>query len=134
MFNFKIGPSLDISWIMLSIFIIRLIIRIIKTLCFHNTILMAELEGKLPWNRWSISAPNSPNSGYFHKIFGMHLNWSTSTLKMFYHHCYFWIYNPPTNGQIVSLIGAQVHLQIKLLRTEWYRVLKILRFRISPTK
>ena len=48
LFNFKIGPLLGFSFLLLSMFIIILIIRIIKTTCFDNTILMAELEGKLP--------------------------------------------------------------------------------------
>ena len=72
-FNFKVGPLLDLSSLMYSMFIIIIIIRIIKTTCFNNTILMAELEGKLSWSRWSLSAHNSPSSGYFHKIFCMHL-------------------------------------------------------------
>ena len=48
LFNFKVGPSLDLFCLMLSIFIIILIIRIIKTTGFNKTILMAELERKLP--------------------------------------------------------------------------------------
>ena len=48
LFNFKIGPSLDLSFLMSPIFIIILIIYIIKTTCFDDTILMVELEGKLP--------------------------------------------------------------------------------------
>ena len=48
LFNFKVGLPLDLSCLMSSTFIIILIIRIIKTTCFNNTILMAELEGKLP--------------------------------------------------------------------------------------
>ena len=47
---------------------------------------------------------------------------------------YFWNYNPSPNGQIVSLIGAQAHPQIQLLRAEWYKVLMILNCRTSPTK
>ena len=46
--KFKFGPLLDLSCLMSSMFIIILIIRIIKTTCFNNTILMAKLEGKLP--------------------------------------------------------------------------------------
>ena len=89
LFNFKIGPSLDLSFLMSSMFIIILIIRIIKTTCFDNTILMAELEGKLPQRRWSLSVHNFPNSGYFHKIFGtLRKGQSTSTLKIFYRSCY----------------------------------------------
>ena len=48
LFNFKVGYSLNFSCLMSSMFIIILIIPIIKTTCFDNTILMAELEGKLP--------------------------------------------------------------------------------------
>ena len=48
LFDVKLGPSLDLSCLMSSMFIIILIIRIIKTTCFNDTILMAELEGKLP--------------------------------------------------------------------------------------
>ena len=48
-FTFKIGPSLGLSCLILSVFIIIiLIIRIIKTRCFDNAILTAELEGKVP--------------------------------------------------------------------------------------
>ena len=46
----------------------------------------------------------------------------------------FGIYNPSPNGQIISLIGAQAHLQIQLLRAEWYKMLKILHCRIYPTE
>ena len=48
LFNFKAGPLLALSCLMSSVFIIVSIIRIIKTTCFNKTILMAELEGKLP--------------------------------------------------------------------------------------
>ena len=49
LFKFKIGPSLNLSCLMSSMFIIiRIIIRIIKTTCFKNTVLMAELEGMFP--------------------------------------------------------------------------------------
>ena len=48
LFNFKVGPSSDLSCLMSSMFIITLIICIIKTTCFNNTILIAKLEGKLP--------------------------------------------------------------------------------------
>ena len=58
---------------MSSMFIIILIICIIKTTCFDNIILMAELEGKLTLSRWSLFAHNFSNSPYFHKIFGMRL-------------------------------------------------------------
>ena len=46
-FFFKIGPSLGLSCLMSCMFIIILIIRIIKTTFFGNTILMTELKGKL---------------------------------------------------------------------------------------
>ena len=102
-----------------------------KTTCFNNTISKAEHEGKLPQSRWSFSAHNFSNSGYFHKIFGMHFQEGlfflyTSPLL------YFWNYNPSLNGQIISLIGAQFRSQIHLLRAEWYKVLKILHCRVSP--
>ena len=48
LFNFKTGQSLGLSCLMSSIFIIILIIRLIKTKYFDNTILMAKFEGKLP--------------------------------------------------------------------------------------
>ena len=48
LFNFKVGSLLDLSCLMSFMFVIILIIRIIKTACFNNTISMAELEGKLP--------------------------------------------------------------------------------------
>ena len=47
-FDFTIGLSLDHSCLILSMFIIILIIRIIKIRCFHNTILMVELVGRVP--------------------------------------------------------------------------------------
>ena len=48
LFNFKTGPSLGLSCLMSSRFIIILINRIIMATCCNNTILMAELKGKLP--------------------------------------------------------------------------------------
>ena len=49
LFKFKIGPSLSLSCLMLSMFIIMwVIIRIIKKMCLENTILMAGLKEKLP--------------------------------------------------------------------------------------
>ena len=48
LFNFKIGPLLDLSSLMWSIDFVVLIIRIIKTTRFDSKILMAELEEKLP--------------------------------------------------------------------------------------
>ena len=44
-FNFKFGLSLGFSCLMSPVFIVILIIRIIKTTCFDNTILIAKLEG-----------------------------------------------------------------------------------------
>ena len=66
--------------------IIILIICIIKTTCFDSTILIAELDGKIPYSRWSPSADDFPNSGYFLEIFSHIFRkvWSTSTLKNFY--------------------------------------------------
>ena len=48
LFNFKIGPLLDLSSLIRSIDFVVLIIRIIKTTRFDSKILMAELEEKLP--------------------------------------------------------------------------------------
>ena len=48
------------------------IIHLIKTMCFHNTILMAHLEVKVPYSRWSLSAHNFPNAGNSHKLFSTH--------------------------------------------------------------
>ena len=47
LFNFKVGPSLDLFCLMSSMFIFILIIRIIKTTCFNNTNLLVEHDGKL---------------------------------------------------------------------------------------
>ena len=116
---------------MYSMFIIVLITRIIKTTCFNNTILMTKFEGKLP------STHNFPTSGYFHKIFGKHLQKGLVYLctKMFLPpFLFFWNYNVSPNGQIISLVGAQAHLQIQLLGDEWYKVLKIIYCRVSPTE
>ena len=111
--NFKIEPSLDLSCLMSSMFIIILIFRTIKTTCFDNTILMAELEGKLPWNRWSLSAHKFPNSGCFYKLLGMQLKKGSVYFyvkKFIPPLLYSWIYNPLPNEQIISLIDAQVQL------------------------
>ena len=48
LFNFKIGLPLGPSYLMPSMFIVLLIICIIKVTCFDNTILIVELEGKVP--------------------------------------------------------------------------------------
>ena len=48
LFGFKVDPSSDLSCLMSSMFVITLIIHIINKTCFNNTILIAELEGKLP--------------------------------------------------------------------------------------
>ena len=51
-------------------------------------------------------------SCYFHKIFGMHLQkglvylYTKKFLPLLLH---FWNYNLSSNGQIISLIGAQAH-------------------------
>ena len=122
--NFKVGPSLDLSCLMPSMFIIILIIRLIKATCCNNIVLMAELEGKLPQSQRSLSALNCPSSGYFHKVFGMQLQKGLvclSTKKFLAPLLYFWNYNPSLNGQIISLTGTQAHLQTQLLRTEWYK-------------
>ena len=61
---------------------------------------------------WSLSANNFPNSGYFQKIFGMHIKKVSVyffTKKFIPPLLYFWIYIPSPNGQIISLIGAQEH-------------------------
>ena len=82
---------------------------------------MAELEGKLPSSRWSLSALNFPSSGYFHKIFGMHLQKGLvylHTKKFLLPLLHFWNYNLSPNEQIISFIGAQAHLQTQLLRAE----------------
>ena len=73
LFKFKTGPWLSLSCLMSCMFIImRIIICITKTTCFDNTILMVELEGKLPKSRWSFPS-NFPNFSYLAKIFGTHL-------------------------------------------------------------
>ena len=56
----------------------------------------------------SRGAPANP----IHKIFGMHPKKGLVYLytKNFLPPLlYFWIYNPSPNGQMISLIGAQVH-------------------------
>ena len=71
LFKLKIGPLLSLSCLMVSMFIIMgIIICIIKTTCFENAILMVELEGKLPYSRWSPFAHTFTNSGYFYNNFG----------------------------------------------------------------
>ena len=47
---------------------------------------------------------------------------------------HFWNYNPSPNGQIISFIGTQAHLQTQLAGAEWYKVLKIIHCRISLTE
>ena len=71
---------------------------------------MAELEGKLPESKWSLSALNFPSSGYFPKIFGMHLQKRLVylyTKKFLPPLLHFWNYSLFPNGQIISLIGDQ---------------------------
>ena len=48
LFNFRMEPSLGFPCLILFMFIVISIIRIIKTTCFDNTILIARLERKLP--------------------------------------------------------------------------------------
>ena len=43
---------------------------------FGDTVLIAELEGKLSLYKWSLSH-NFPSSCYFHKIFSMHFQKSS---------------------------------------------------------
>ena len=96
--------------LMSSMFIIISIIRIIKITCFNNTILKAELEGKLPWSTWSLSAHNFPSSGYFHKIFDKYLQKGLvclCTKKFLPSLLYFRNYDSSPNGQIISLNGTQ---------------------------
>ena len=113
LFNFKIGLSLGLSCLMSSMFTIISIIRIIKTTCFDNTILMGELGGKVPESRSSLSALNFPDSGYFHKTFATHFQkgsvyfYTKQSLLLL---LYFWNYNLYPNGQIASLTDAQTHL------------------------
>ena len=98
---------------------------------------MAELEGKLPLGRWSLSASNFPSSCYFHKMFGTHLQKGLAylyTKKFLPLLLYFWNYGLSPNGQMISLIGALACPQTQLLRAEWYKVLKIIHCRISPTE
>ena len=66
---------------------------------------MAELEGKLPWSRWSLSALNFLSSGHFRKSSGMHLQnglvylYSKNLLPLLLH---FWNYNLIPNGQMTA--------------------------------
>ena len=109
LFNFKIGPTLGLSCLMSSMFIIMFIIGIIKTTYFDNTILMPELEGKLHQSRWYLFVDNFPNSGYFYNIFDMHLKKGSVyfyTKKSLPPLLCVSIYNPSPNGQIISLIGV----------------------------
>ena len=88
LFNFKIGPSLGLSCLILSMFIMILIIRIINTTCFDNTISMVELEGKLPSRSWSLFALTSTILVTFTRGLACTFRkvWSTSTLKNYYRH------------------------------------------------
>ena len=60
--NFKIGLLLGLSYLMPSMFISILIIRLIKTKCFDSTVLMVELEGKVPLSRLSLACHNFPKT------------------------------------------------------------------------
>ena len=67
--------------------------------------------------------PDFLSSGYFYKIFHMHLQKGlvyicTKTCLLPLLH--FWNYNSSPNGQTISFIGALAHLQIQLLRAEWH--------------
>ena len=98
---------------------------------------MAELEGRPPNGRWSLSAFNFPSSCYFRKIFGMHFQkglvyfYAKTFLPLLLH---FWNYNLSPNGKMVSLVGAQACPQTQLLGAEWYKVLKIIHCGIFPTE
>ena len=66
----------------------------------------------------SLSALNFPSSVYSHKTFGKHHQKGLvylCTKKFLPLLLHFWNYNPSLNGQIISFIGAQEHLQIQLL-------------------
>ena len=98
---------------MSSMFNIILSVRLIRTTGFDSTILMTELEEKVSSSTWSFYTHNDPNSGYFHKIFGVQLkkgSWYFYTNKFLQPLLYFRIYNPFPNRQISSIIGAQAHL------------------------
>ena len=91
LFKFKIGLSLSLSCLISSMFIImRIIICIIKTTYFDNTILMAELEGSslkvgalfLPITFPILVTLTRFLASTFRKF------WSTSTLNIFCHSSY----------------------------------------------
>ena len=90
LFNFKTGPSLGLSCLMSSIFIIILIIRIINTTCFINTTLMAELPKE---NFVKVGGLFLPRTSQILVTFTRFLACtlrkisSTSTLKHFYRRC-----------------------------------------------
>ena len=65
-----------------------LIIRIINTTCFDNTISMVELEGKLPSRSWSLFALTSTILVTFTRGLACTFRkvWSTSTLKNYCRH------------------------------------------------
>ena len=87
--------------------------------------------------RSCVRAHNFPSSDYFHKIFGMHLQKGLvylSSKKVLPPLLHFWDYNPSPIGQIISFIGSQAHLQIQLLRDEWYQVLSIIHCAVSPAE
>ena len=79
---------------------------------------------------------NFTSPGYFHKIFGMQLQkvlLYLCTKKFVPPLLYFSNYNLSTNGQIISLLGAPVHLQTQLLRAESYWRLFIVEY-LQPNK
>ena len=90
LFSFKVGPSLDLSCLKLSAFIISLIICMIKTTCFNNTILMAELEGKIPKVGDLFLPLTSPVLITFTRFLACTFIkvWSTFALKRFYRRSY----------------------------------------------
>ena len=106
-FNFKIGPSLGLSCLISSMFIIILIICIIKITCFDNTLLIAELEEKLPKLGGLFLPITSPILVTFTRFLACTLKRFGLLLKKILPQLL--IYEPSPNGQIISLIGAQAH-------------------------
>ena len=75
---------------------------------------MAELEGKRPLSRWFLSAHNLPSSGYFHKIFGIHLQTGSvylCTKKCLLALLYIWNYNPSPNDKSFPWLALKHSLQ-----------------------
>ena len=86
LFNFKVGPTSDLSCLMSSMFIITLIIRIIITTCSNN----AELEGKLFIVGGLFLPLTFPVLVTFTRFLACTFRklWSTSALKSFCCHSY----------------------------------------------